>query len=98
MEDKLWVFQANAVSGGDGRYERGRRHPLLIFSANPDRDRAEAEILARLAERGWTAVNISRSGEVELNNIGDDGYLRAAADDALEGGCGFVVYETPMDN
>jgi hypothetical protein len=98
MDIKLWVFQASAVSAGDGRYQRGRRHPLLMFSANTNLGQAEAEVLARVAESGWTDVNVSRAGEVIPENIGDDGYLRSAADNAFENGCAFVVYDTPLDN
>lgn len=101
MNERLFIFLAQASAAITTRFRTGARHALMLYASGPDIVLARSKAVDGANGRGWTYIEVWREKEISSDTSAiTDHVLRAAADDALRTGHSMVVYpdELPLNS
>lgn len=94
MAPSVFVLTIEAVAGPQNSVPDGRRYSLLVFARGDTAEGAQAVGLKGIADLGWIAPSVVRSGEItDPAAVPPD--LSGALENARARGCAVIVYDEP---
>lgn len=91
--EKMYLFVLEVTAGKGNEYKEGERHAALVFVNEAEEEKAKAILFSSMESCFWNNIIIKRMKIIDSTAMENkDSILVGAYNDALENGCGVVIY------